>query len=135
MVTNVEISRSLLGRIIAHARAEPTEEICGLLLGRPGRIEAVVAAANVAADRRDSFELDPGVLLGAYRQARAGGPAVLGHYHSHPGGQAAPSRRDAEHAVAGGLWLIVAGEHAALFEARQDGPIQDRFHALVLQVL
>jgi proteasome lid subunit RPN8/RPN11 len=135
MVTDVEISRSLLCQIVAHAMAEPMEEVCGLLLGRQGRIEAVVPAANVAADRRNTFELDPAVLVAAHRRARAGGPAVLGHYHSHPGGQASPSRRDAEHAASDGLWLIVAGEHTALFEARQHGPIHDRFHAVVLQVL
>ena len=113
----VEISSALLERILALAAAD-ANEICGLLLGAPGRIEAILPAANVAADPARHFELDPSVLIAAHRAMRAGGPMILGHYHSHPSGVAAPSPTDAACAAPdGSLWMIVAQDKAALWRA------------------
>lgn len=113
----VRISRLLLEQIMSLAAAEATE-VCGLLLGQEGVILAIRPAMNVAADPAHHFELDPAVLIAAHRAARKGGHAILGHYHSHPSGQAVPSVTDAAHAVADGtLWLIVAGGVARLWIA------------------
>ncbi len=131
---NVGISRAVLEQILAAAAATPREEVCGLLLGQPGRIDAVCPAANIAADRARRFELDPAVLIAAHKAARGGGPAVIGHYHSHPGGQAMPSAHDAELARDGQLWLIVAKGEARLFEAVAGGVIHGRFRAVGLDV-
>jgi proteasome lid subunit RPN8/RPN11 len=50
------------------------------------------------------------VLIAAARAARGGGPRVMGCYHSHPSGIAAPSSTDAAMAAHDGkLWAIVAG--------------------------
>lgn len=115
-----EIARSLLDRIVMLAGAEPGE-VCGLLLGGGGRIEAIMPAPNVAPDPAGHFELDPAVLLAAHRQARTGGLAVIGHYHSHPSGIAAPSATDLACATPdGSLWLIVAGAQAGLWSALPD---------------
>lgn len=93
-------------------------ETCGLLLGRDGAIDAILPAANVAADPARHFELDPAVLLRAHRAARLGGAPLLGHYHSHPSGVARPSATDAACATPdGSLWLIVAGSTARLWRA------------------
>ena len=90
------------------ARAEP-DECCGLLLGEANRIVEVRPAANVAAEPRRHFEIDPGALIAAHRAARAGGLAVLGYYHSHPAGEAAPSAADRAQAGGDGrIWAIVA---------------------------
>lgn len=124
---NVVISRGLIDQILAHAESAPGEEVCGLLLGAVGRISEARPVPNVASDRASRFELDPAALIAAHKAARAGGPALLGHYHSHPDGNAEPSAADAEHAVPGPFWLIVAGGGAALFEAVADGPIHGRF--------
>ncbi|MDX3899529.1 MAG: M67 family metallopeptidase [Sphingobium sp.] len=114
---DVRISRSLLEQIVAEA-AGRTVEICGLLMGRDHHIEAILPAANVAADPARHFELDPQVLLRAHREARRGGARVLGHYHSHPSGVAIPSATDAACAAPdGSLWLIVAGGAARLWRA------------------
>jgi proteasome lid subunit RPN8/RPN11 len=113
----VAISRALLDEIRALAAARD-DEVCGLLLGRADRIEAIRPAANVAPDPSRHFEIDPAMLIAAHRQARAGGPAVIGHYHSHPSGVTAPSATDAACAAPdGSLWLIVAGEEATLWRA------------------
>lgn len=111
------ISSELLGRILAHAGAEPEREVCGLLLGTHDRITAATPAVNVAACPATRFELDPAALIAAHRAARIGGPAVLGHYHSHPSGRAEPSAHDRAMATGDALWLIVAGGEARLFRA------------------
>ena len=89
-----------------------------MLLGAAGRIDAVRPASNVAPDPSRHFELDPAVLIAAHRAARDAGPAVIGHYHSHPSGVAVPSATDAACAAPDGtLWLIVAGDVARLWIA------------------
>jgi proteasome lid subunit RPN8/RPN11 len=92
-----------------HAAEEAApEECCGILLGRGSFIERAVATANVAPDRRDRFEIDPQALVDAYRAARAGGPDVIGYYHSHPRGPAEPSAVDSAMAARDGrVWAIV----------------------------
>lgn len=131
---NVAISRALLDQIFARAAMSPDKEICGLLLGGEGRIMQAMQAANIAASPECMFELDPAVLLSAHRAARTGGPRILGHYHSHPTGDSSPSAHDAANAVPGQLWLIIAGDGAALFEAREEGPVHGRFHPVDLTI-
>ena len=116
------ISRAVLEDILARARDNPDGEICGLLLGRGDRITGQIPAANVAENPARRFEIDPAVLLTAHRAARLGGPGVLGHYHSHPSADLAPSLCDAQAAHAdGALWLIVSGGSHALWRAGSDG--------------
>lgn len=131
----VDISRLLLADLLDRAAASPAEEVCGLLLGRAGRIDAAPAAANVAPNRARRFELDPAMLIAAHKAARNGGPQLLGHYHSHPTGMPWPSAHDAADAVPGMVWLILGGGEARLFEAVVRGPIHDRFRALELRIL
>ncbi|HTI31407.1 MAG TPA: M67 family metallopeptidase [Sphingomonas sp.] len=102
------ISRSLLDRLRAIVAADPRREVCGLLLGHEGEIEAIIEAANVATDPRVSFEIDPRVQIDAVKAARNGGLAIIGSYHSHPNGAARPSQWDLELARSGELWLIFA---------------------------
>jgi desampylase len=105
----VRIFTDLAEKIRAHAAADHPREACGLLLGRTGLIEEIRAAANVSTDGCARFELDPVALLRAQREARDGGRALLGWYHSHPNGRGEPSAADVEGASeAGKLWLIVA---------------------------
>jgi len=101
-----------LDAIAAAAAAAFPEECCGLLVGeRHGEalvVARIVAAANVAVRPESRFEVDPATLIEAHRRARAAGQTVIGHYHSHPGGGAAPSAHDRARAYADGeLWLIV----------------------------
>ena len=99
-----------LERIVALAATEPMREVCGLLLGEGNRIDDIATAANVAADSSSTFEVDPAVQFAAIRAARAGGPAVVGCYHSHPSGSTAPS--DCDRAMigrVGELWFITDG--------------------------
>lgn len=129
---DVRISTGLRARITAAAAAS-SDEICGLLFGAPDAIEAALPCRNVAADPHRRFEIDPAALIAAYRATRGGGPALLGCYHSHPGGDATPSAQDAADAAAdGSLWLIVAGGEARLFRAVERGELHGRFDRVVL---
>jgi proteasome lid subunit RPN8/RPN11 len=105
------------------------------LLGTAERIRAIRPAANVAAEPGRAFELDPAVLIAAHRAARAGGEAILGHYHSHPGGDPQPSACDAAAVgAAGELWLVVAGREARLWRAVAGGPVHGAFAAEAMAV-
>lgn len=101
------ISRELVDRLCSEAAASPAQEVCGLLFGQPGVVESALAAPNVATSPEDSFEIDPATLITAHRAERAGGPRLVGSYHSHPNGRRTPSPRDAEAGLAG-LCLILA---------------------------
>src|SRR6476659_1863720 len=88
---DLELSSALIEQLLANARAAHPLEACGLLLGRAGLIEEVRACANVHPEPARHFEIDPQALVHAHRTARAGGPKVLGYYHSHPSGASVPS--------------------------------------------
>ena len=117
-----KISSTLLGGLLADAKNAPDREVCGLLFGTQGRIADAEATANVAADPARSFEIDPAALFAAHRRARAGGPAIVGHYHSHPSGAAVPSARDAAQAMGdGALWLILTAGEGRLWRTDRVG--------------
>ncbi len=135
----VGISRALLAAILADCAVDPAVERCGLLFGTDAAIAAVRPCANVAAAPARRFELDPAALIAALRAERAGGPRLVGHYHSHPDGQAMPSATDAAAAAPDGrLWLIVAGGGVRAWRSvtdRQDGALRHgRFAAVDLVV-
>ncbi len=115
--------------LIHHAAAQAApDEACGLLFGSAERIDRASVAANVALDPRRHFEIDPAALFAALRAERAGGEHIVGHWHSHPGGDARPSVTDAAMAVGDGrLWLIAAGGALRLWHAVADGELHGRF--------
>ncbi len=115
--------------------ASERDEVCGLLLGEGDDVTRLLPCRNVAADPAARFEIDPAVLIAAHRAARGGGERVIGHYHSHPSGVAAPSPRDAADAAAdGSIWLIVAGAVVTAWRAVPDGAVHRRFDPLPLDV-
>jgi len=131
MGMQIILTRGLHEQMLALAAREAPREACGLLLGEVeeggiARVAALLPAANVHAEPQRFFEIDPAVLIAATRAARQGGPQVLGCYHSHPSGVAAPSATDAAMAAHDGkLWAIVARGAVRWW---RDGP--DGFEAL-----
>jgi proteasome lid subunit RPN8/RPN11 len=108
--------------LIAAARRQHPNEACGLLLGQPGVIAIVQDTANTAAAPQRHFEIDPSALLAAHRAARNGGPLVLGYFHSHPNGPAAPSATDQAMAAGDGrIWAIIAADTVALWRDARSG--------------
>jgi desampylase len=115
----VRISSEALAAIRAHAAEAPGVEVCGLLLGREGQVTTALRTVNVANDPTRSFEIDPKALIAAHRAERAGGPKLLGNYHSHPNGRPQPSATDlACSAGDGALWLIVTGQEVRAWVAK-----------------
>jgi proteasome lid subunit RPN8/RPN11 len=105
---------ALRTRILAEARAAAPRECCGLLLGHCEGAAAEATALHRArnlAEAADRFMIDPADQFAAQRAARAASLSVIGCYHSHPDGVAAPSPAD----LAGAgeenfLWLIATPE-------------------------
>ncbi len=119
---NLDVPLSIVSVLLAEAARASPREACGLLLGRAGVIEAVQPAANVSPDPLIRFEIDPAALFAAHRGARAGGPELIGYYHSHPAGHPLPSATDCEHASGDGrCWAIVAGGEVGWFRDGADG--------------
>ena len=116
------ISSELLRRLLAEAEASPNAEVCGLLFGEAGRIDAAEPCPNVAPHPARAFEIDPAALFAAHRRARAGGAAIIGHYHSHPSGSPVPSPRDAAQAMGdSAIWVIVGGGVARAWRSVEAG--------------
>lgn len=132
MVTPVSFAKGVIDQVRAHA-ASSSDEVCGLLFGDPDRVDAAAGCRNVAADPTSAFEIDPAQLIAAHRAARAGGPRLVGCYHSHPSGDATPSRRDAAAADANEwLWVIVGGGGARVFRAVADGSLRGSFEEITV---
>lgn len=110
----LEISREALAGIRRAVAAAHPAEACGLLFGAEGLIDGWQEARNVAERPKREFEIDPATLFAALRAERAGGPRLIGYWHSHPEGKAEPSRRDTERAdLDDKVWVIVAGDDVA----------------------
>ena len=117
----VRLTAEQLRTVEAAAKEAYPEEACGLLVGRPGengrcRVNLVEASANVAEPPRTRrFEVDPMLRLRLERALRESPDSIVGVYHSHPGGAAAPSDTDLAMVFEPALvWLITAvGEDGA----------------------
>lgn len=108
MGMEIEVTRGVIATLVEEATCAYPRECCGLLIGRGLRIERAVPAANIHPLPERHFEIDPQVLIDAHRAARAGGPELVGYYHSHPNGHPLPSPSDCEHAGDRKVWAIIA---------------------------
>ena len=127
----VTFAKGVVEEIVDRADAF-ANEVCGLLLGEGRQVTVVLHCSNVSAAPATSFEIDPRQLIAALKVERAGGPHVLGCYHSHPAsGAPTPSPRDARDAAPNGwLWFIAAGRGVGLYRAVEQGAIHGRFDAV-----
>jgi desampylase len=101
------VTRTVVDAIAAAAYRAAPREACGLLLGRGSRIDASSETVNVAPDPLRHFEIDPAALIAAHKAERAGGPQLIGYFHSHPSGLPEPSATDrAQAARDGRVWAI-----------------------------
>ena len=122
----MKISKRTIDTILADATLAHPHECCGLLLGEGGQIPQARPAANIHPEPARHFEIDPRALIDAHKAARAGGPQVIGYYHSHPNGDPRPSTTDRASAAHDGMvWAIAAAGEVRFF---RDG--EERFEAL-----
>ena len=104
----MNIHQSVIDAVVAHAREALPGECCGLLVGTPARIDAAHPARNLEAGST-RFLIDPRDHFAAIHAARESRRFVIGVYHSHPRGPAAPSPADlAEASYDDYVYLIVS---------------------------
>ncbi|HSQ95560.1 MAG TPA: M67 family metallopeptidase [Croceibacterium sp.] len=122
MGMEIVLTREAFDRICSAAERASSVEACGLLLGRGFRIERVEHTRNVHGSPRTHFEIDPQALIDAHRASRDGGPQVIGYYHSHPSGPAAPSANDRAMASGDGrVWAIVGEGDVTFWRDDENG--------------
>lgn len=117
----IRLSRGLAKEIRRHGETAYPNEACGLLIGRWSGtdclVSRVIESANLAAEPAHRFEVDPAVRFAAMRALRGGPEDIVGHYHSHPDGEAMPS--DTDYAMTYEpemVWLILAVKAGAAAE-------------------
>lgn len=133
MGMRIAVSRSVLIGIRRESAIVAPLEACGLLFGAGDAITGWQSAQNVAEDPARHFEIDPRVLFAALRAERAGGPRIVGYWHSHPSGDATPSVTDAAMAAADGrLWLIAGGGAVTAWRAVEAGRVHGRFDPIAI---
>lgn len=103
----VILSAAMERVIVSRCRTAAPHEACGLLLGRADQVTVALAARNVDERPTVRYAIDPADHFAAVRRARSDGLEILGIYHSHPAGDAAPSASDTAEAVASYLYVIV----------------------------
>jgi proteasome lid subunit RPN8/RPN11 len=135
MAETLVLPGNLRASIFEEARAALPRECCGLIEGvrenETIRAIAVHPARNLA-EESDRFEIDPAEQFQLLHSLRGTGREIVGCYHSHPNGVAAPSALDLARAEDDGfVWLVAASSHekaclgAYIFRA-------GRFHPLTL---
>lgn len=104
----IEVTSQVLEWLASEAGSAHPLECCGLLLGQDTRVTAIQPAANIHPAPATHFTIDPQTLINAHREARSGGPQIIGYYHSHPNGLAEPSPTDQDNAARDGrIWAII----------------------------
>ncbi len=113
LIRRLLLPDTLRARIVQEARSAAPRECCGLIEGlREGEVARALALhpARNLSERPDRFEIDPQDQFHALHLARANGTAIIGCYHSHPGGRPYPSATDLEGAGEDDfIWLIESG--------------------------
>ena len=106
----VRLSPAVARTMLAHARRERPRECCGLLVGASGRVTAAVPMRNLARGRT-RYLLDPAGHIALRRVLRVIAPkaSIIGVYHSHPRGPAAPSETDVAEALYPDWIYVIVG--------------------------
>ena len=103
------LSTDLQTQIRRHCAECYPLEACGLLIGwGDDTVTNIVHSPNVAEHPAKNFEIDPALIIQHQKESRLGHDQILGHYHSHPDGQAQPSVHDqAKNHDTDLMWVIV----------------------------
>jgi proteasome lid subunit RPN8/RPN11 len=104
--SSLSMSRTFRDMMIAHALEEAPNECCGLLLGRNGVVERVVAMKSDP-PAPDMYYMDPVQQVGVFEEMQTLGQSLIGIYHSHPQGPAGPSDTDVHMAYHRGVAYFI----------------------------
>ena len=105
----VRLPRAIVDQLFARAIQSPNAEICGLISRDQSGFKKCYAIANIAADKKLFFAMEPQAQIAALRDMREQGTALAAIYHSHPDTPALPSPSDIEqHQYPDALYLIIS---------------------------
>lgn len=97
-------------------------EACGLLEGQVAEdgvhVSQTLICANVHAEPRHRYTIDPEDFLHAEHAARDRGRSIVGTWHSHPNGAPVPSETDRNEAWPGWSYLIAGVTNGAVTALR-----------------
>lgn len=114
------VEAELVARLVAFGR-DAREEVCGALLGDDAHIRQHWPLANCSSRRGDRYFIPAQDVLQVERQAAKVGLVLVGFYHSHPRGQAVPSRTDLANALPGYIYIIISATGGLrLWRLRED---------------
>lgn len=128
----LRVARNVYDAAVDHAREGQPREVCGVLGGDRGptsHARTLHRAENVAADPHTEYRIDPTEQLALMEAVEANGEDVVGFYHSHPRGPAAPSQTDRRRATwTGRSYVIVVldGAHPYVGSWRWTGESFER---------
>jgi len=132
----VFVPQELARELVRLSHAERPREACGVLVGRRTargfRLHALHPGPNLHPRPHEGFELDPGAVVAAEREARAAGLERIGFFHSHPAGPPTPSRADREGAWPAELALIVGRDSSGRIRTCAYRTQPEGWHALTL---
>jgi proteasome lid subunit RPN8/RPN11 len=89
----LRIEEAIYEVMIAHVRALSSQEACGLLAGKNGRITHIYLIEN-SLQSPVAYTMDPQQQIEAMLHVDAQDLDLLAAYHSHPQGPATPSPTD-----------------------------------------
>jgi proteasome lid subunit RPN8/RPN11 len=100
MIRRLRLPRAVRAAIATHALRDAPRECCGFLLGAAGRVIYALPATNTSTAPLTRYRVDPREHIALQRILRRLTPplTVVGVYHSHPRGPAAPSASDVREA-------------------------------------
>ena len=109
----IQLSKTLMNDIHAHAASDFPHECCGVMVGtaRGDRksVTALHKAENVHEDGHERrYLISPDQFMKIDRDARNAGETIVGIYHSHPNHPAMPSGYDREWAWPWYSYIIVS---------------------------
>jgi proteasome lid subunit RPN8/RPN11 len=111
----LQLNTDLRKKILSAAKESCPSECCGLLEGIETEdgwgVLAVHPARNLADNPARHFLIDPQTHFEVLRSLRGTERRIIGCFHSHPNGLAAPSAKDREEAIESGfIWIVAAGD-------------------------
>ena len=130
MNERIHLPRPLINQLLHHAQRSPAAEVCGLVGAKAGVAVRCYPVANVAADPRRLFAMDPAQQIAALRALRNRGEELFAIYHSHPSTPPLPSTTDlAQAAYPEALYLIISLQTRGVLEMRgfrlKDGTVAE----------
>jgi proteasome lid subunit RPN8/RPN11 len=90
---SIQIQKTILNQMLAHAKALLPIECCGYLAGDGQTITTLYDMTNVD-NSPEHFSFDPKEQFAVVKEARNNGLTLMGVYHSHPESPARLSEED-----------------------------------------